>query len=425
LPTAAGAQVPAVEDTLQAAETFDAAWELIRDTYYDPELRGVDWEAVRAELRPRAEAAEDAGALRAVLQEMLSTLGESHFGILPREALAAFADEEGSPDGEVGLQARPLSGEIVVWRVDEDGPAAAAGVGPGWILVSVDDRSLADRIALLPDDLDPLTRRSMVGQVVQHALGGPVGSEARLGLRDGDDREVEVTLTRVAPSAESVQFGNLPPLPVEVEHEHLARDGVEAGLIRFNIWLVPASAPFDEAVDAERDADGIILDLRGNPGGLGAMAMGLAGHFLDEKVSLGTMSTRGTELNFTVNPRRVSPGGARVEPFAGPLAILVDGFSASTSEIFAGGLQAHGRARIFGEPSAGAALPSRLTELPNRDILQHAFADFVDPQGRRLEGRGVIPDTVTPLRREDLLAGRDAALEAALDWIRAQKNVVR
>jgi carboxyl-terminal processing protease len=189
------------------------------------------------------------------------------------------------------------------------------------------------------------------------------------------------------------------------------------GVIRFNIWLGALLDDFDRAVDALRDCRGIVVDLRGNPGGLGAMVMGVGGHFLDSTVSLGTMRTRSGELRFVVNPRRATSRGDPVAPYAGRLAILVDALTASTSEVFAAGLQAVGRARVFGETSAGQALPSMMTRLPSGDILQHVTADFIAPDGRRVESRGTVPDEPVPLRREDLLAGRDAALEAAVRWI--------
>ena len=111
-----------------------------------------------------------------------------------------------------------------------------------------------------------------------------------------------------------------------------------------------------------------------------------------------------------------------MDPFAGPLAILMDGTSGSTSEVFAGGLQAIGRARVFGETSLGAALPSMMDELPNGDVLQHAFADFVvTATGERLEGRGVIPDERISVTRVDLIAGRDPVTEAAIEWIVRQR----
>lgn len=147
------------------------------------------------------------------------------------------------------------------------------------------------------------------------------------------------------------------------------------------------------------------------------MMMGAAGHFLSEPKTLGTMRTRGEEMRFAANPRRVSAAGAPVEPFGGPLAIVVDGLSASTSEMFAAGLQALGRARVFGERSAGQALPAIATRLPTGDVLMHVVADFVAADGSRIEGRGAVPDEMVPLLLADVLAERDAPLAAALGWI--------
>ena len=140
------------------------------------------------------------------------------------------------------------------------------------------------------------------------------------------------------------------------------------------------------------------------------MAMGLAGWFIDKPGQrLGTMYTRATPLNFVVNPR--------LPTFRGRVAILVDGTSASTSEIFAGGMQDLMRARLFGTRTAGAALPSFIDQLPNGDGFQCATANYVSEGGKALEGIGVAPDVMAPPTRELLLAGRDAALESALHWI--------
>jgi carboxyl-terminal processing protease len=167
---------------------------------------------------------------------------------------------------------------------------------------------------------------------------------------------------------------------------------------------------FQKAVEAAKAADGLIIDLRGNPGGLGAMAMGMGGWLVEEEnIKLGTMMMRNGELNFVLNPR--------LDPYLGPVAILIDGLSGSTSEIFAGGMQAIGRARVFGETTAGQALPALASKLPNGDVLMHAIADYLVVDGSRIEGRGIVPDEVVPLTVEALAEGRDPALQAAVRWI--------
>jgi carboxyl-terminal processing protease len=150
------------------------------------------------------------------------------------------------------------------------------------------------------------------------------------------------------------------------------------------------------------------------------MVSGISGHLLDTAISLGTMHGRGATIRFVANPRRVDRAGTRVGTFTGPVAILVDGFTGSTSEFFAAGMQAVGRARVFGETSAGQSLPALMTRLPDGDVLMHAIADHEDAAGRRVEGIGVIPDERVPLSRVDLRNGRDAPLEAARAWIAAQ-----
>jgi carboxyl-terminal processing protease len=220
-----------------------------------------------------------------------------------------------------------------------------------------------------------------------------------------------------------VKFGNLPPMTMRFERERLrAPGGASVGVLRFNVWMTAASRPFDEGVDEFRGADGIVIDLRGNFGGVGAMVVGMSGHFLDKPVTLGTMHTRGGDLRFVANPRVVNAAGAQVAPYAGPVVVLVDALSASTSEIFAGGMQSVGRARIVGDTTAGEALPAMMQRLPNGDVLYHAFADFTTPSGARIEGRGIVPDELVPLSRRALLDGRDPQMDAALRWIAAEKQ---
>ncbi len=129
------------------------------------------------------------------------------------------------------------------------------------------------------------------------------------------------------------------------------------------------------------------------------------------------MQTRQAPLQFKVNPRLVTPDGRRVTPFSGPVAILVDELTASTSEVLAGALQSLRRARVFGRQTMGQVLPASTKKLPNGDVLMYAIGDFVTSTGQRLEGVGVIPDEVIPLSIPALAAGRDEALEAALRWI--------
>jgi carboxyl-terminal processing protease len=412
----AAAAASASAQAVKAVETFDAAWTIVRDSHFDPAMNGVDWNAVRTELRPRAAAARHDGELRAVIGDMLGRLGQSHFTLIPSTAdpSTGAADLTADP----GFDVRLVDGDLIVTRVEPGGSAARHGVRAGWVLAAIDGRPMRAALAALPDSMPVRLRQVEAWRMSQTRLRGPDGSRVSLTFADGDGRTVQVSVDRRPEEGAPVKVGNLPMMRVRVDSEtRRTPAGRRTGVIGFNVWMPVVDAMFQKAIDEHRSADGIIVDLRGNPGGIAAMLMGISGHFLAEPKLVGVMKTRETELRFPSNPRLVSAAGDPVRAFSGPVAILIDAMTGSASECFAGGMQSLGRVRVFGQTSMGQALPALFNTLPNGDILIHAYGDFVTSDGTRLEGRGVIPDEAVPLRREDLLAGRDATLESALAWI--------
>lgn len=427
--SAADAASRADEPAGDAVAVFDTAWTIIRRTHWDTTYNGVNWLALRDTLRPRAAAARTRGELRLVLSDMLSRLRQSHFSIIPQESADATGTGSGAgapgraggdQPGWLGFDTRLIDGAMVVTQVDTGGPAWTAGVRTGWVLQAVGGCPTAARVARLPASLEPRRRALMASQMLNRSLAGSTGDTTRLTFADARDATKDLTLVQQTFPGSIAKFGNLPPMPAQLEWSRVRQDGRTVGVIRFNVWMPVLSPAFDAAMDSLRSSDAIVIDVRGNLGGVGGMSMGIAGHFLDTSVAIGVMTQRTSNLRFVANPRRVNGRNQTVKPFAGPLAIVVDPLSASTTEIFAGGLQLLKRATIFGSQSAGQALPSVPERLPNGDILYHAIADFVGPTGKPVEGEGVIPDRVVPLTRPELVKGRDAALEAALRWAAQQ-----
>lgn len=406
-----------------ALATFDSAWDRIAHTHYDTSFRGVDWEGVRDELRPQAARAGSYEGLRAVIRDMLSRLGESHYSLIPGDvagAVSAGEDEEGG-EGDIGMSLRLAEGYVVVAKLDPGGPAAAAGVQTGWTIESIGGQPVdagLEKLAELEGSADRRLALTQFLWTVNGQLEGAPGTVVQLTARDGQGQPRALELYRRTRPGEPVTFGNLPTLVMDLSYDRIpGGDGRCIGLIRFNIWMVPLAPALDRAVDAVRDCAGIVVDLRGNPGGVAGMVMGFAGHFLTTRQPLGVLKTRTAEMRLVANPRTVNAEGQAVEPYGGPLALLVDPLTVSTSEIFAAGMQAADRARLFGETTAGQALPAMAIKLPNEDVLMHVVADLTVPNGQRVEGTGVIPDEQVPLTREALLSGRDAVLERAIQWI--------
>lgn len=393
-----------------ALAAFDEVWRTIADTHYDPSFNGVDWPSVKAELRPRAERARTPDEVRETINEMLGRLGESHYVLLTSSA--AGRPLPGS--AAVPIEIRSTSDGIVVTRVE---PELSGLVQAGDLIVAIDGVNPVQAA----EGRDDRARRLDAWRRTYRALHGSAASVARLTLVDLAGRERTVETPRARKSGAAVSLGNLPEVHVRTSAYAVRSPASRrVGVIAFTAWMPVVAEPIAQAVDEYRQADGIVIDLRGNTGGLADMMRGVAGHFLAEPSLLGRLRMRQNVLEFRANPRRSTSDGRVVEPFSGALAILVDELTASASECFAGALQSLGRARIVGSRTMGQALPAATRSLPNGDVLMYVVGDFTTSTGMRLEGAGVRPDEEVALSRRALYEGRDEALARALDWIDRQ-----
>jgi carboxyl-terminal processing protease len=404
-----------------ALASFDDAWKTINDSFYDPAFGGLDWQGVRTELRPRVASAASMDEARNVIREMLARLRKSHF-----QLLAPSATNTISGPALVPAEIHVLNGEIVITKVT-GAAARKAGLLPGLRLISVDGRPTSQAIRNARG-VDSRSRALDAWRQVRRDLYGPDGSMAGLTVKDVAGKELQLTVPRAHPPGEVITFGNLPPIASEFEEQTIVTSGgVQVGYIAFNIWMPALGERIAAAVDRLRKSNGIVIDLRGNPGGLAAMVGGVAGHFIDEPLLLGTMRTRQTPapLTFKVNPRIVTGDGRRVDVFKGRVAILVDELTGSTSEVFAGAMQSLGRARVFGRQTMGQALPALTRQLPSGDVLLYAIGDFTTATGRSLEGDGVIPDESVTLTLDALARGADPDLDKAVDWLSRRLSLPR
>jgi carboxyl-terminal processing protease len=306
---------------------------------------------------------------------------------------------------------RIIEGQPTITYVRPESSAARAGLRPGLVVTHIGGRDLRT-LPPAARSLRPVEERFQLRLHAARRLAGPAGSKVTVRYLDAREQPREALLERDPPRGKAVQLGLLPPLYPEVRISAIG----DVGVIAFNFFLLdPVLAQVQKAIDGfrARGVKAIILDLRGNPGGLGAMAIPVAARLVSKPLVLGTIQFRDYANTLTATP------SLGVKPFPGRVVLITDEGTASTSEILAAGLQEAGRAIVVGDTTLGAVLPSALAELPGGAVMQYPVADFRTPKGVLVEGRGVQPDRRVFETRAALRTGRDPVLDAALAAARA------
>lgn len=388
------------------AELLDEVWRRVLEQYYDPTLGCVDWLDVRARYGKQLAETKDTKEAFAKINSMLGELEQSHFRLFSASA------EDVSGPASPALQVRWIEDELVV--VSGDLAKGPKPVPPGSRLLSIEGEPVATVIERAK------TRASndaefpwIVARIAAARLSCPrAGASRSIEIaRPGhkDDKEAR-TVQCVAPKGERVSLGNLSDVPTLVEHRMI--EGTKVGYLAFNVWMLPMVAKIRAGLAELRAAgmESLVLDLRGNPGGVGPMAVPVARMLLSKPGSLGVLQMRAFKQEFNVE--------AGKKPFTGSVALLVDEGTASTSEIFAQGMKELDRVTVVGgRNSAGAALPSLIEELSGGALLQYVVGDYHSPRGTEVEGRGVVPDVLVNETRKAFAAGGDPVLDAAVQHL--------
>lgn len=295
----------------------------------------------------------------AAINGILDHLGDPYTAYLPPERYEAFtlALEGQREDFEgIGASVTESNGRVVILGPLPGSPALDAGLMAGDVLLRVNGESV-----------EHLTLQETVA-----LIRGPKGTRVALTVsRPGAPSPVEVVIVRDTIAANSVQ-------------SRLQGDGV--GYIRIASFDAPTPEDLREAVAGLREhgARGLVIDLRGNGGGLVNAAVGVVSEFVREGEVIRWAAADGSE---TVE--RVAGDGTAYDL---PLAVIVDGYSASASEVVAGALQDHERAVIVGARTFGKGSVNVLHELESGAGLHVTIARWLTPNGRMIEGEGVAPD---------------------------------
>lgn len=385
-------------------ESFELVWKTINESYWDKNFGGVDWDAAREKYLPLVKATERSEPFHRLLDKMLGELGRSHLKIYPpSKTISLNTKKEDLRNGVLGLDVRWLDSELVITEVKENSPANNAGIRAGYAVTKINGRTVSD----IFEEYRQKNTGFQLGEAIRHVqafsphLFGKPGEKITLEMLEEKNRIV----TKELIFAEA-------KLGKDLEFEH-KRINQTIGYIKINIFFGDVLTKFQTALNELRDTEGLIIDLRGNPGGFGNLAPAIINLLGEKGGSLGTFTYRYQKNEMTFK-------GSGAQAYRHPVVVLIDELSGSTAEIFAAGLQDLKRAVIVGTPSAGAVLPSLFQPLPTGGGMQYVIANFETSKGVVLEGKGVTPDRVVRIKRGELIAGRDAVFEAAVEQIKSK-----
>jgi carboxyl-terminal processing protease len=270
---------------------------------------------------------------------------------------------EGEFDG-IGAYVSVDEGDLVIIAPIADSPADKAGIRAGDTIMEINGEPVADL---------------SLGEAILKIRGPRGTSVTLLVLHEGDTDPVEISIVRTTVEVPSVRL--------EIEG-----DIAVINITQFSERTDEELSDVLENLD-ENTTRGIVLDLRGNPGGLLGAVVEVASHFLDDGIVTTMKDNRGDLTNYEVK------GSGRKTDL--PVVVLVDNYSASGSEVLAGALQAYDRAVVAGATTFGKGSVNVLQELGDGSGLYITIARWLTPDGRLIEGQGIEPDIELDLTGED------------------------
>lgn len=431
-PVSATALSPAYATEAERRKTAETVWQLIADRFYDPAMNGVDWAAVRSRAVPRAAAATSDAAFYRELKAMAASLRDSHTQVLtPRETI----DRRRFTTTRVGVMFGLLDGRLAITEVEPGTPAAFAGVRPG-------DAVLALGAPDAPTRIDAAFIQAALAAVTgadASDAGGPGASPPESGARPAltDEQRVLRAVQRVLRPLAITSGRPAQPIYFELERadastlrltltpDRVTRPPVaelrwlegEVALIRFTRFAQEVRPDLERALDAAVRASAVIVDLRGNGGGLIGQYRWFTGQFFESaSPAMRELRRDRAEPNAQRETEmRVGPGGSRTRaPLTQPIAVLIDPRTASSAELTAVTLREQRGALLVGAATCGCvvAVPD-VHVLPDGGEVRIAETGFRSMRGARMEGEPTEPAVRVAPSLADLRAGRDTVLDEA------------
>jgi carboxyl-terminal processing protease len=360
LPIYSSSVLAAFKDSPKA--TVDEAWQIVNREYVDGTFNKLNWQKIRMELLKRnySNRQEAYVAIRATLKK----LGDPYTRFMDPTQFQSLNNQTSGEMSGVGirLESNPRTQQLVVAEAIENSPASKAGIKTGDAIVAIDGKST----------------KNMTLENAISLIRGEIGKSITLKIGRGNASPFDLALTRAQIEVSSV-------------FSAVKQEGkLKIGYIRLSEFSSHSSSQMEKAIkDLNRQqVNAYVLDMRGNPGGLLQASVEIARMWLDNGTIVKTVDRKGGNEDF----RAVQ--GALTQL---PLAVLVDGNSASASEILAGALKDNRRAQVVGSQTFGKALVQSVHSLSDGSGMAVTVAHYYTPNGTDIGHKGVTPDVKVDL----------------------------
>jgi carboxyl-terminal processing protease len=363
----------------QAEALFLKVWQTIQQDYLESDLNGQHWEGWRRRYQGKLHTLEDAYV---AIDTLIASLNDPYTRFLRPVEFQDQTDAMESHLFGVGLQISLLKNQVHVVSIVEKSPASHSTIQSGDIILKVNQTVIA----------------GLGVEEVAHRIRGPRGTSVTLELlRPKTQKKLTVTLQR-----DEIRLKSVHTSPLK-QHPNL-------GYIRIASFISDTlQKEVETAFQSLGKKQGIILDLRGNYGGLLTSAVDLSDYLLDQGPIVSIEKKRFHQKDVLTSKAGMG--------YKGPLVLLIDQGSASASEILSGALKDYHRAKLVGKTTFGKGVVQRVMAMPSGTAMNLTVAEYKSPKGHRIHEVGVRPDYEVAFDRQAFLQGRDTQLEKAISLL--------
>ena len=370
---------------------YDRAWKLVNSKFVDQTNNEQDWSRWRHRYDNVIKDDEDAYV---AIETMVSSLNDVYTKFLnPKDFKEENESIQGSLQG-IGVQIGVRDGKLLVIAPIEDTPGERAGL-------KAEDEIL---------EINGKSTKGITVDAAAEQIRGPEGTKVTLLVKRGKEPAKTYTITR-----EKIEIKS-----VSTKAPEFVKIPENLGYIRLSSFISRnATSEFEKALIENCDKDGLIIDLRSNPGGLLTNAIYIADMLLDSKVIVSTVDREGYKDTTRATQRVLTNQ---------PIVVIINGGSASASEILSGALKDNKRAVIVGKKSFGKGLVQEINRLPGGSAMHITIQKYLTPNGTDINKKGINPDYEVDLTEEDIKKERDPQLAKAVELLSghavAKKEVV-